>query len=181
MSYKKRLPNLLTFSRIAVIPFMVGAFYLPAPASHALALFFFLYASVTDFFDGYLARKWHVESALGRFLDPVADKLLVTAALLYMVADARADVFPATIILLREALIAGLREHMMERGVIVHVTPLAKYKTAVQMTALLFLLAAPLWNVVLVPGQIALWVAAVLTAITGWDYARKGLTHGTNE
>lgn len=177
MSFKQRIPNWLTFSRIAIIPFMVGAAYLPAPVSHALALGCFLYASITDFFDGYLARRWGAESALGRFLDPIADKLLVAAALVYLVADGRADALAATLILLREVLVAGLREHLMEHGVSMPVSRLAKYKTAVQMAALVLLLGAPLWPLLLAPGQMALWLAALLTTVTGWDYLKRGLRH----
>jgi len=138
---------------------------------------FFLYASITDFFDGYLARKWKVESALGRFLDPIADKLLVVAALVYLVADHRAPELPATLILLREILVAGLREHLMEKNIPLPVSRLAKYKTAVQMIAITFLLAAPMLPLFLIPGTYALWIAAILTVVTGWGYVTSGLTY----
>lgn len=176
--FKQRLPNLLTISRIVVIPLMMAAFYLPAPMSHVFVTLFFLYASVTDFFDGWLARRWQAESALGRFLDPIADKLLVAAALVYLVADGRADALPATIILLREVLVAGLREHLMEKSIPMPVSRLAKYKTAVQMVAITLLLAAPLLpEVAMTVGKYALWLAALLTAITGGDYLKTGLKH----
>lgn len=177
MSIKQNLPNALTLSRIAVIPLLVGAFYLPHPLSAILSTFFFLYASITDFFDGYLARKWQVESALGRFLDPIADKLLVTAALVFLAAGGDAHPVAATIILLREVMVAGLREHLMEKTISLPVSRLAKYKTAAQMIALTLLLIGPVFPLLLDIGSYALWLAAGLTAITGWDYLKIGLIH----
>lgn len=177
MSFKHRFPNVLTFSRIAVIPLMAGAFYLPHPFAAALSTCFFVYASITDFLDGYLARKWQAESALGRFLDPIADKLLVTAALVFLAADDRAHPLAATIILLREVAVAGLREHLMEKSIPLPVSRLAKYKTATQMAALTLLLLAPLVPSLQDVGAAALWLAALLGVITCWDYFKTGLRH----
>lgn len=174
---KQRLPNLLTFSRIIVIPLLVAAFYLPAPACYWVTCALFVYASLTDFLDGYLARRWQVESALGRFLDPIADKLLVTAALVCLASDARAHEIAVAVILMREMLVAGLREHLMEKQIPLPVSTLAKYKTAVQMVAVLLLLIGPAFPLLLEVGRWMLWLAATLTVITGWDYLRSGLKH----
>lgn len=180
MTYKQRLPNWLTNSRIFVIPLMLGAFYLPEPEKYWLPAAIFLYACVTDFFDGYLARKWHVGSTFGRVLDPIADKLLVAVALFMLVKEGRADVLPAVAILCREILVSGLREFLIELRVSMPVTHLAKYKTALQMFALFLLLLGPgvppeiYVNEV---GRLLLWVAAGLTLVTGYVYLQSALKH----
>ena len=177
------LPNLLTLARIAAIPVIVALFYVPGDGARWLAFALFAAAAVTDFFDGWLARRMGVVSALGRFLDPIADKLLVAAVLLMLVSSgglAVATVVAALVILLREVLVAGLREHLAEMKVGLPVSKLAKWKTAVQMVALALLLiggAAPLGLPVQKIGEVALWLAALLTAVTGWDYLRAGLRH----
>ena len=143
----------------------------------------FALASITDFFDGYLARAWNQQSAFGRFLDPLADKLLVSSALLMLVAVGRISghsVIAAVVILCREVLVSGLREFLAELQVIVHVTTLAKYKTFIQMSALAFLLlgdaADSLFPAVTI-GVVLLWVAALLTVVTGTDYLWSGMKH----
>ena len=178
------LPNLLTLSRILMIPALMATFYWDSPIANWLAVFLFTAAGVTDFFDGYLARSRGQQTKLGRFLDPVADKLLVGAALVMIAAFGRIDsitLIAAVIILSREILVSGLREFLAEVKVGVPVTTLAKWKTAVQMVAIGFLLAGsaadPLpaqWI-----GTIGLWVAAILTLYTGYDYLRAGLRHMT--
>ena len=179
------VPNLLTLFRIALIPVLVGAFYVGGDAANRFACAIFVLASVTDFFDGYVARRFDQRSALGRFLDPVADKLVVAAALLMMVGFghiAGLAVLPALVILCREILVSGLREYLAEISVGVPVSRLAKWKTAIQMTAIVVLLlgeAGP-WGVPWVTiGEAGLWAAAVLTSITGYDYLRSGLRHIT--
>jgi len=179
------LPNLLTLSRIFVIPLVVATFYVDSPEARWTALVLFALAAVSDFFDGWLARRWNQVSALGRFLDPIADKLLVAAILFMLVAFDRMSqwsVLPAVVILCREILVSGLREFLAELQVGMPVTKLAKWKTTFQMIALPLLLigdAAPYG----IPGQslgeVFLWVAAVLTIITGHDYLRAGLRHMT--
>lgn len=178
------LPNLLTLSRILMIPALIATFYWDSPIANWLAVFLFTAAAITDFFDGYLARSRGQQTKLGRFLDPVADKLLVGAALVMIAAFGRIDsitLIAAVIILSREILVSGLREFLAEVKVGVPVTKLAKWKTAVQMVAIGFLLAGsaaePLpaqWI-----GTIGLWIAAVLTLYTGYDYLRAGLRHMT--
>lgn len=178
------LPNLLTYGRIAVVPLLVGCFFLPGDLSNWLALFLFVAAGITDFFDGYLARAWQQQSSLGRMLDPIADKLLVAAALLMLAANqtiAGWSLFAAAIILSREILVSGLREFLGALAVSVPVTRLAKWKTTVQMVAIGFLLAGSAGDKI-VPGTTEigltlLWVSALLTLYTGYDYLRAGLRH----
>lgn len=177
------LPNLLTLSRIAVLPLLVGAFYLDSPWSNMVACAVFAGASLTDYLDGWLARTYQQTSSLGRFLDPVADKIMVAVALMMLVADARITglmVLPALVILCREILVSGLREFLAELQVGLPVSRLAKWKTAIQMIAISFLLlgdAGPGWLPVTPIGEISLWLAAGLTLFTGYDYLRAGLRH----
>jgi cardiolipin synthase len=177
------LPNLLTLSRIVVIPLLVGTFYLEGDLWRWVACVLFVAAAITDYFDGYVARRRNIVSSFGRFLDPIADKLLVASVLLLLTAFDRLDkwsVLPALVILLREILVSGLREYLAELKVGLPVSRLAKWKTGIQMTALPTLLvgdAAPSWIPAVPVGVSLLWVAAALTMITGWDYLQAGLKH----
>lgn len=177
------LPNLLTLSRILVIPLVVGTFYLEGEIARWVACGLFVAAAVTDWFDGYLARSRNQTSAFGRFLDPINDKLLVAAVLLMLAAFGRMSaltVLPAVVILLREILVSGLREFLAELHVGMPVSRLAKWKTAIQMVALPILLvgeAGPAVLPVREIGEVCLWIAALLTLITGWDYLQAGLRH----
>src|SRR6185369_7322708 len=173
--------NILTLSRIAAIPLVVACFWLDRGWSQWLSMALFVAAGVTDYFDGYFARRYHQISRLGRFLDPIADKLLVAAALLMLVEHGPLtgiNVFAALIILAREILVSGLREFLAELRVGLPVSQLAKWKTAVQMLALTFLLvdgaAGPLVTEI---GVWLIWIASVLTLVTGYDYLRTGLAH----
>ena len=178
------LPNLLTYFRIALVPAVVACFYIPGDLSHWIALALFIVAGLTDFFDGYLARAWEQQSKLGRMLDPIADKLLVAVVLIALtwrgtIADVA--IWAAIIILCREILVSGLREFLAELRVSVPVTQLAKWKTAIQMVSLGFLLAGPAADKI-VPGVTEtgltlLWAAAILTLYTGIDYFRAGIVH----
>ncbi len=177
------LPNLLTLSRILVIPLIVATFYVDGEAVRWVACGLFVVAAITDFFDGYFARRRNSVSRLGRFLDPIADKLLVAAVLLMLTAFHRLtqlSVLPALVILLREILVSGLREYLAELKVGMPVSRLAKWKTGIQMTALPTLLvgdAAPHWLPAQTIGEVFLWAAAVLTLVTGWDYMQAGFKH----
>ena len=184
------LPNLLTLSRIAAIPVVVVLMALRTPGTDLAACAVFSLAGITDYFDGKLARDRNQTSDLGRMLDPIADKLLVAAALLMVVGMRRmseASLYPAIVIMLREILVSGLREYLAGVRVGLPVTGLAKWKTGVQMGALGALIggssAAPLiwlgWLPVTVIGEVMLWVAAALTLVTGWDYLTAGLRHAT--
>jgi cardiolipin synthase (CMP-forming) len=179
------LPNLLTLSRIVVIPLVILTFYIEGAWTHWAACALFVAAAITDWFDGWLARSWNQVSAFGRFLDPIADKLLVAAVLFMLVAFDRVSQWselPALVILLREILVSGLREFLAEIRVGMPVTRLAKWKTGFQMVALPVLLvgqAGPAMIPVQEIGEGFLWVAAALTMITGWDYLQSGLKHLT--
>ncbi len=181
------LANILTFSRILMIPLIVGSFYLEGDKANWIGFSIFSLAGITDFFDGYLARKYNMSSALGKFMDPIADKLLIAAALMMMVAFHRIDglaVIAAIIILCREFAVSGLREFLAELKVSVPVSYLAKWKTTLQIFALGFLLvgeASPEIIPSILIGNICLWVAAILTLYTGYDYMKAGLRHMTEE
>ncbi|MCT6870694.1 MAG: CDP-diacylglycerol--glycerol-3-phosphate 3-phosphatidyltransferase [Bartonella sp.] len=183
------LPNILTYARIVAVPLVVLCFFVEGrlqstDAARWTAVSIFIIASITDFFDGYLARIWKQTSNIGRMLDPIADKLLVSACLLLLAADttiAGWTLWAAIIILCREILVSGLREYLASLKVSVPVSRLAKWKTTVQMFAIVFLLAGPAGDKV-IPystefGLIMLWLAAILTLWTGWDYFRAGLKH----
>jgi CDP-diacylglycerol--glycerol-3-phosphate 3-phosphatidyltransferase/cardiolipin synthase len=172
------IPNLLTYGRIVAVPAMAAVFLLlEGDQRRWIALAIFIAACFTDWLDGYLARMWQQQSMLGRMLDPIADKLLVGAALILLVQDgtiSRTSVWAALIILSREILVSGLREFLAELNVRVHVSRLAKWKTTLQMIALCFLLAGPagerLVAGVMAIGALLLWVAALLTIWTGSGY-----------
>jgi cardiolipin synthase len=175
------IANILTLSRIAAIPLVVACFWLDRGWSQWLSMSLFVAAGVTDYFDGYFARRYHQISRLGRFLDPIADKLLVAASLLMLVEHGPLTgihVLAALIILAREILVSGLREFLAELRVGLPVSQLAKWKTAVQMGAIAFLLvgdaASPM---ITLAGLWLIWIAAGLTLITGYDYLRTGLRH----
>lgn len=175
-------PNLLTGARILAIPALVAAFYIPGELGKWTTCALFTVAAVTDYFDGYVARQWSMQSPLGRMADPIADKLLVGAAILMLVHFGRAPILPALIILCREILVSGLREFLAEVRVGLPVSRLAKWKTGVQMTAIGFLLAgtaAPWWLFAEEVGFYGLWLAAALTLVTGFDYLWVGLRHST--
>ena len=164
---------------------MAGLLFWPAePWARWTALALFVAAAITDFFDGYLARAWSQQSSLGRMLDPIADKLIVSAVILMLAADhtiAGASLWAAIVILCREILVSGLREYLAELRVPMPVTRVAKWKTTVQMVALSFLIAGPAAERLLpgatLTGIILLWIAAILTLYTGWDYMKAGWDH----
>jgi cardiolipin synthase (CMP-forming) len=182
------LPNLLTYARIAAVPLVVACLLAGGYQWRWTALGLFVAAAFTDFLDGYLARLWSQQSSLGRMLDPIADKLLIAAVLLMLAADgtvAGVHIWAAIIILCREVLVSGLREFLGQVQVSVPVTQLAKYKTAVQLVAIGFLIAGPAGDRILPYtseiGLAGLWCAALLTLYTGFDYFRAGIRHLTEE
>ena len=183
------IPILLTWFRIVMIPVFIGIYYLPDATlslhhKHLFGALLFVFAAITDWLDGYLARIWDQQSALGRMLDPIADKLLVGAVLLMLVYDGTISgwsIWAAVIILSREILVSGLREFLAELNVKIHVTQLAKWKTTFQFIALALLLAGPATRK-FVPdvaelGLFILWISAVLTLFTGYDYLKAGIRH----
>ena len=188
-----RIPNLLTYGRILAVPVIVLCFFVEGRLQSSdfarwTALALFVIASLTDFLDGYLARIWNQTSNIGRMLDPIADKLLIASILLLLAADgtiAGWSTWAAITILCREILVSGLREYLAALKVSVPVTQIAKWKTTIQMVAIAFLLAGPAGDQVLPytteTGIVLLWLAAVLTIYTGYDYFRAGLKHIMNE
>ncbi len=176
------LPNILTISRIVVIPLIFMSIYFTSYAWAMLAGILFIAASITDYLDGYLARAWNETSSFGRLLDPIADKLLVATALVVILAkpnmySLNITIIPAFVILCREILVSGLREFLREVNVGLPVTKLAKWKTAFQMTALAMMLFKSLWIGWSYCGEFLLWVAAILTFITGYQYYQKSLDY----
>lgn len=185
------VPNLLTLSRIFAVPILVFLLWpsasppgpQPTPIDYGLAFALYSLMAITDYFDGYLARAQGAVSRLGIFLDPIADKIMVGAVILMLVYTRDIDgwhVIAALIILLREIIVSGLREFLAGLRVSMPVSQLAKWKTTFQLVALggvIFAGAFPgiLWFKII--ALATLWIAAILTLITGWDYLRAGLKH----
>lgn len=177
------LPNLLSLSRIAAIPVLLGLFFLDGELARWAAGAIFFVACLTDFLDGYFARVRHQQTDLGRLLDPIADKLLVAATIFMLVAFDRVTglaILPATVILCREIVVSGLREFLAGLSISMPVTRLTKWKTAIQMAAIGVLLigdAGPVFIPMVEIGEVGLWVAAALTFITGYNYLRASAKH----
>ncbi len=170
----KNIPNYLTIARVIVIPVIIMSFYFEdSKLAHRLGALVFLLASITDFFDGYLARKYNLVSKFGQMLDPIADKVLVGCVLLMLVKYNRADEIPCLLILAREFTVAGLREFLAQVRVSVPVSRLAKLKTAIQMTSLILLIlgskGSNIQHLDLI-AHIFLWISAVLTIVSSFSY-----------
>ena len=187
------LPNILTYGRIVAVPIVVGCMFWQNILHGGLwlrwvALAIFIAAGISDFLDGYFARIWAQQSSLGRMLDPIADKLLVSSCLLMLAAEETIHgwaLLAAVVILCREILVSGLREYLAELRVSVPVTRLAKWKTTLQLVAVGFLVAGKAGDAI-VPvvtgiGITLLWLSALLTLYTGWDYLQAGVHHLTRE
>nr|WP_210339975.1 CDP-diacylglycerol--glycerol-3-phosphate 3-phosphatidyltransferase [Bosea sp. ASV33] len=183
------LPNLLTYGRILAIPALVAILFWPRDDwMRWIALGIYTAAAITDYLDGYIARAWSQQSAIGRMLDPIADKLLVAALLLMLVYTGQIEgwtLWAAIVILCREILVSGLREFLADLKVSVPVSKVAKWKTTAQLFALGFLVVGPAGDKVL-PGNttigiVLLWAAAGLTIYTGWDYFNAGIRHLVEE
>jgi len=188
---KLKIPNILTIGRIILVPVFVISFYLPGLLGDLIPFFIFLLASFTDFLDGVLARLFEEESKLGELLDPIADKIIVAAALVLLVMNQTIqnyEVIAAIIILTREILISGLREFLAKSQISMPVTGLAKFKTFIQMFSIALLLTGESGNKIInfqdynahSIGIILLWMSAVLTLYTGYDYVKKGIDHVTD-
>tara|TARA_Y100000590_G_scaffold2796_1_gene3682 strand:+ start:1747 stop:2310 length:564 start_codon:yes stop_codon:yes gene_type:complete len=183
-----KIPNILTIGRIILVPVFVITFYIPGFLGDLIPFFIFVLASFTDFLDGVLARFYKEESKLGELLDPIADKIMVAAALVLLVMNdiiINYEVIAAIIILTREILISGLREFLAKSQVSMPVTGLAKFKTFIQMFAIAILLTGESGNRVInfedynahTIGIVFLWLSAFLTLYTGYDYVKKGINH----
>jgi CDP-diacylglycerol--glycerol-3-phosphate 3-phosphatidyltransferase len=184
------IPNLLTLSRIFAVPILVFLLWKPTPVDYAVTFVLYCMVGITDYFDGFLARAQGQISRLGQFLDPIADKIMVAAVIVMLMASRRANgddpiiedlhIIPALIILLREIIVSGLREFLAELRVSMPVSRLAKWKTTFQLVALGALIfggALPAQAWVHLVGIVSLWSAAALTLVTGYDYLRIGLRH----
>jgi len=195
----KNLPNILTGTRIAIIPILVSVFYLPSLVTNVIAAILFAIAGITDYFDGYFARSMRAQSNFGKCLDPIADKLVVIVAIVMLVSFSNQDpwiLIPGLIIICREVLVSGLREFLADLRVSIPVSNLSKYKTMVQMVAITLLLLGEkgasyvvyYWingaeigikmlfvNIIIFAGKALFCLAACLTVITGYVYLRVGL------
>ncbi|PCH98892.1 MAG: CDP-diacylglycerol--glycerol-3-phosphate 3-phosphatidyltransferase [Alphaproteobacteria bacterium] len=176
------LPNCLTLLRIACIPVIAALMMTPEAWAAWTALGIYTVACISDWLDGYLARRMNITSAFGRFLDPIADKLLTAILLLMFAGLGRLEglwIIPAAFIIFREVFVAGLREFLGPHKIIIHVSTLSKRKTMSQMIAMGFLVVGDFGNPVLPNtvfiGHILISISAVLTIITGWDYMRQGM------
>ena len=183
-----KIPNILTIGRIIIVPIFVLTFFIPGFFGDLIPFFLFVLASFTDYLDGLLARLFKEESRLGELLDPIADKILVAAALILLVMNGTIknyEVIAAIIILTREILISGLREFLAKGSVSMEVTSLSKLKTLLQMLSIAILLTGESGNKLVnfqdynaqTIGIILLWLSAFLTLYTGYDYVRKGIDH----
>ena len=184
------LPNLLTLSRILAVPILVFLLWRPTPIDYGITFILYCVVGITDYFDGYLARAQGRISRLGQFLDPIADKIMVAAVIVMLIASRKMSgepvihglhIIPALVILLREIIVSGLREFLAELKVSVPVSRVAKWKTTLQLVSVGFLIAGPAGEAVL-PGTVRIgtilfWGAAILTIYTGWDYLKAGLHH----
>src|ERR1700675_3227623 len=187
------VPNLLTYARILAVPLVVACMYWQSILAGGMwlrwvALALFIAAGITDILDGYFARSLGQQSSFGRMLDPIADKLLVSCCLLMLAADDTIkgwSLWAAVVILCREILVSGLREYLAELRVSVPVTRLAKWKTTLQLVAVGFLICGEAGDeivpVVTQTGIALLWLSAILTLYTGWDYLQAGVHHLTRE
>ncbi len=195
----KQIPNFLTSFRLLVIPILILSFYIPGMVANVVVAVLFAIAAITDYFDGYFARSLKAQSNFGKCLDPIADKLLVIVAIVMLINFSNRDLWiliPGLIIICREVLVSGLREFLAELHVSVPVSKLAKYKTAVQMTAITGLLLGEkgsaytlyywlsgwsemdikflLVSFVVFASKILFTLAAILTVVTGYAYFRVG-------
>ena len=177
------IPNIITFIRIILIPIILYLLFSENPNIVLLAGGLFIISSISDYFDGYLARVLNQSSKLGTLLDPIADKLLIASVIVVLVDTnviSNLHVIPAIIILLREIAISGLREFLAKMNTDMPVSKLAKYKTTFQMVSLSILIISLgfqlndfLWNL----GLVTLWIAAIITLLSGYNYMAKGLKH----
>ena len=189
---KLKIPNILTIGRLIIVPVFVVTFFIPGFFGDLIPFFLFVIASFTDYLDGLIARLFKEESKLGELLDPIADKILVAAALILLVMNGTIknyEVIAAIIILTREILVSGLREFLAKGSITMQVTSLSKLKTVIQMVSIAILLTGDSGNKIInfqdynaqTIGIVLLWLSAFLTLYTGYDYLRKGIDHAINE
>ena len=176
----KNIPNLLTILRIVLIPTIIICIEIGSEKYFWIALFLYVTACFSDFFDGYLARKFDIESNFGRFLDPIADKILVVSVIVILIANSLIKgvfVYPALVIILREIIVSGLRDFFLHSSKTLLVTNLAKWKTLIQMSSLGFLIVQNNFDtkLILYLGNLGLTFASAVTIYTGYIYFKKNL------
>lgn len=177
MELKKHLPNILTYSRIALVPFVLWFIYLDTTQSGIIACILFVIASITDYYDGYFARKWGIVSNMGKFMDPVADKVLVSSTLIMLIPTDRLTTVMVIILVARDSIIDGLRSVAATQNVVISAAKMGKWKTATQMVAIpciLFnypLFGLPIYQI----GYWTLWVSVFLSVLSGYHYVRDYL------
>lgn len=174
MILKKHIPNLLTYSRIAFVPFIIWFIYLDTTESGIIACALFILASITDYYDGYFARKWGIVSNMGKFMDPVADKVLVSSTLIMLIPTDRLTTVMVIILVARDSIIDGLRSVAATQNVIISAAKMGKWKTATQMVAIPCILfnypifGLPIYQI----GYWTLWVSVALSVLSGYHYIR---------
>ena len=187
-----KIPNILTIGRIIIVPIFVFTFFIPGLFGDLIPFFLFILASFTDYLDGLLARLFKEESKLGELLDPIADKILVSTALLLLIMNGtikNLEVIAAIIIITREIIISGLREFLAKGSISMPVTSLSKLKAFIQMFSISVLLTGDFGNKIVnfqdynaqTIGIILLWLSAAITLYTGYDYMAKGIDHALSE
>ena len=174
------IPNILTLLRILIIPVIIIFLEIGNEFYNWLSLLLYIIACISDFFDGYLARKFELESSFGRFLDPIADKILIVSVIFILVSNSIITgffVYPALVIVIREILVSGIRDFFAHSTETLLVTNLSKWKTLIQMFSLGFLIVANNFesNLILYTGFIGLTVASIMTIHTGYIYFKKNL------
>lgn len=174
---KKNVPNLLTISRALAIPAIISSFYIESKYASLITILIFMFACITDFFDGYLARAWKVQSNFGKLFDPIADKLVVVSTIIMLVYKQKIDdvtIIPSVIIVCREILVSGLREFLIATNVSLPVSKAGKIKTFFQMVAIVALIMSD-YETTKYIGVIFLWAAAVMTMWSGYNYVLAGI------
>lgn len=174
---KKNVPNLLTISRAFAIPAIILSFYIENKYAGLITISIFVFACITDFFDGYLARAWKVQSKFGKLFDPIADKLIVVSTIIMLIYKQKINDFtivPSIIIICREILVSGLREFLIATNVSLPVSKAGKIKTFLQMVAVVALIMND-YYMIQYTGAICLWVAAIITVWSGYNYSLAGI------
>lgn len=174
---KKNLPNILTISRVFAIPVIVLSFYIQNKYADLITISIFMFACITDFFDGYLARTWQVQSKFGKLFDPIADKLIVVSTIIMLIYMHKVNDFtivPSIIIICREILVPGLREFLIATNVSLPVSQIGKIKTFLQMVAVVTLIVNN-YEITQYIGAISLWFAAAITIWSGYHYVSAGM------
>ncbi|NUX01384.1 CDP-diacylglycerol--glycerol-3-phosphate 3-phosphatidyltransferase [Wolbachia endosymbiont of Madathamugadia hiepei] len=175
--FKKNLPNLLTISRALAVPAIILSFYIENKYTNLITISIFIFACITDFFDGYLARAWKVQSKFGKLFDPIADKLIVVSTIMMLVYKHKINdytIIPSVIIVCREILVSGLREFLIATNVSLPVSKAGKIKTFLQMLAVVTLIMDN-YKITQYIGAICLWVAAIITMWSGYNYVVAGI------